>query len=71
MQPKLIIFEGYEYRYIVGLLHSLENHSEDLWIIFRGKQEVLCAKLEERLHGVYHRRSKTKCLRVWQNVRWN
>ena len=39
--------------YIVGLMHSLEKHSEDLKIIFRGKQEILCAKLEERLHGVY------------------
>ena len=45
--------------YIVGLLRSLEKHSEELQIIFRGKQEILCAKLEERLHGIYDGRAKT------------
>ena len=39
--------------YIAGLMSSLEKHSESLRIIFRGKQEILCAKLEERLHAVY------------------
>lgn len=39
--------------YITGLLYSLEKHSKDLRIIFRGKQEILCAKLEERLHVLY------------------
>ncbi len=39
--------------YIVGLLCSLEKQTEDLRIIFRGKQEVLCARLEERLHALY------------------
>ncbi|MBO5938773.1 MAG: TetR/AcrR family transcriptional regulator [Clostridia bacterium] len=40
--------------YIVGLLCSLEKQSEDLRIIFRGKQEILCARLEERLHALYN-----------------
>ena len=44
--------------YIVGLLYSLEKHSEDLRIIFRGKQDILCAKLEERLHAVYDSTAK-------------
>ena len=39
--------------YIAGLLCSLEKHSQDLRIIFCGKQEILCAKLEERLHALY------------------
>ena len=45
--------------YIVGLLHSLEKHSEDLKIIFRGKQEILCTKLEERLHKIYDATAKS------------
>ncbi len=44
--------------YIVGLLYSLEKHSEDLRLIFRGKQEILCARLEERLHAVYDSKAK-------------
>ena len=39
--------------YIIGLMFSLEKHSEDLRIVFRGKQEILSAKLEERLHALY------------------
>ncbi len=39
--------------YIIGLMHSLEKHFKDLKIIFRGKQDILCAKLEERLHCIY------------------
>ena len=45
--------------YIVGLFRSLEKHSEDLKIIFRGKQEILCAKLEERLHEIYDEKAKS------------
>jgi AcrR family transcriptional regulator len=50
--------------YIVGLIHSLEKHSEDLKIIFRGKQEILCAKLEERLHKIYDGRAKNEADRI-------
>lgn len=39
--------------YIAGLLGALDRESSDLKIIFRGKHDVLCAKLEERLHGFY------------------
>ena len=39
--------------FIVGLLCSLEKHSAELRIIFRGKQEILCTQLEERLHAIY------------------
>ena len=45
--------------YIKGLLYSLEKHSEDLRIIFRGKQEVLCVMLEERLHRIYDGSAKS------------
>lgn len=44
--------------YIAGLLISLEKHSEDLRVIFRGKQEILCAKLEDRLHALYDSSTK-------------
>ena len=44
--------------YIAGLLHSLEKHSDELRIVFRGKQEVLCARLEERLHALYDPKTK-------------
>jgi AcrR family transcriptional regulator len=39
--------------YIIGLLCSLEKQASDLRIIFRGKQDILCARLEERLHALY------------------
>lgn len=39
--------------YIVGLLRALEQQSNELKIIFRGKQEILCGKLEDRLHTLY------------------
>lgn len=39
--------------YIVGLLRALEKEAENLRIIFRGKQEALCAGLEDRLHKLY------------------
>ena len=35
--------------YIESLLRALERESDNLKRVFRGKQEVLCAKLEERL----------------------
>lgn len=39
--------------YIIGLLRALERESDELKIIFRGKHEVLCAKLEGKLHELY------------------
>lgn len=39
--------------YIIGLLRALERESEELKVIFRGKQEVLCDKLEGKLHELY------------------
>ena len=39
--------------YIIGLLRSLEKESSYLKIVFRGKQDVLCSKLYERLHRYY------------------
>ena len=39
--------------YIIGLLRALEKESDNLKIIFRGKQEILCVKLEERLYSLY------------------
>lgn len=39
--------------YVVGLFTALERQSSNLSRVFRGKQEVLCAKLEERLRAVH------------------
>ena len=39
--------------FIKKLLFALEAYSEDIRLVFRGKQEVLCAKLEERLCRMY------------------
>jgi hypothetical protein len=36
----------------------LERETATLKSVFRGKQEVLCAKLEERLYGIYETRVK-------------
>ena len=36
--------------YVIGLLQALERESDNLKTVFRGKQDVLCAKLEERLY---------------------
>lgn len=36
--------------YIVELFHALERESPNLRRVFRGKQDVLCVKLENRLH---------------------
>lgn len=40
--------------YVKGLLAALELHAEDIRLVFRGKHEVLCAKLEERLCSIYN-----------------
>ena len=39
--------------YISGLLKALERESSYLTVVFRGKQEVLCSKLEAKLHIFY------------------
>lgn len=39
--------------YIVGLFQSLEREATSLKSVFRGKNEILCAKLEERLYDIY------------------
>ena len=39
--------------YISGLLSALDRESSNLKVVFRGKQELLCAKLEERLRRFY------------------
>lgn len=38
---------------IKNILSALENEAETLKIVFRGKQDVLCMKLENRLHEMY------------------
>lgn len=40
--------------YISGLLGSLERHSSELRIVFRGNEDALCTKLESRLHDAYY-----------------
>lgn len=44
--------------YIIGLLRALEHEASYLKIVFRGKQDVLCSKLGERLHRYYDGRVK-------------
>lgn len=39
--------------YITHLFKTLEKESDNLRLIFRGKQDVLCNKLEARLHSAY------------------
>lgn len=51
------IFENPK-EFIHGLLFALERESSTLKVVFRGKQEVLCNKLEERLHSIYHEKIK-------------
>ena len=41
--------------YVTGLFHALERESAHLNRVFRGKQEVLCIKLEERLQSICSR----------------
>ena len=45
--------------YVVGLFAALERQSAHLNQVFRGKQEVLCAKLEERLRAAHHDQEHT------------
>lgn len=35
--------------YFTGLLQALERESANIKLVFRGKQEILCTKLEDRL----------------------
>ncbi len=46
------IFED-PHMYITGLLGALEREAPNLRVVFRGKQETLCEKLEERLYALY------------------
>ena len=39
--------------YIKGFFGALSRETDNLKLVFRGKQAVLCAKLEERLHNLY------------------
>ena len=52
LPEKNTIFENPK-AYISGMLQALERESSNLKVVFRGKQEVLCAKLETRLHNLY------------------
>ncbi len=50
--------------YIIGLLHALEREADHLKLVFRGKQEVLYSKLEERLHRYYDNLVKNEDERI-------
>ena len=39
--------------YIVGLMKAFENESNTIKIVFRGKFDIFCAKLESRLREFY------------------
>lgn len=39
---------------ILGLFRALEGEADYLKIVFRGKQDVLCSKLEERFRSIYN-----------------
>lgn len=45
--------------YIVELLRALESQSAELKAVFRGKQDILCAKLERKMHELYDDTAKT------------
>ena len=49
----------------IDLIGALGRETENLKRVFRGKQGVLCAKLEERLHDMY----SDKCESVEDGVR--
>lgn len=44
--------------YIVGLIESLGHEASSLRALFRGKPDLLCAKLEKRLFDIYETRVK-------------
>lgn len=50
--------------YVMGLLDVLECNSELLKSVFRGKRDVLCSKLEEKLHGLFKDKAKTEDDRI-------
>ncbi len=52
-----MIFED-PHMYITGLLGALEREAVNLRMVFRGKQESMCAKLEERLYALYREEVK-------------
>ena len=45
--------------YTAGLLHSLEREASNLKLVFRGKYDILSAKLEKKLYSCYGSRVKT------------
>ncbi len=45
--------------FALGLIRVLERDSAELRRIFRGKQDVLCVKLEEKLHALCGGNAKT------------
>ena len=51
-------------RYLTGLIGALERESEHLRVVFRGKQEILCAKLEARLRAFYDKTAQSEEDRV-------
>ena len=69
--------------YIQGLLNALGNESNNLKVVFRGKAEIMAAKLEERLHSFYDDKIKDNekrlglsfaiggCVRVVQDFIFN
>ena len=45
--------------YILSLLKAMEMNADSLRTVFRGKPEVLCLKLEERLHNFFADKAKS------------
>jgi AcrR family transcriptional regulator len=39
--------------YIIGLCNAIEHEYANLFVVFRGKQDVLCSRLEESLKKCY------------------
>lgn len=50
--------------YVMGLVDVLERNAELLKSVFRGKKDVLCAKLEEKLHGLFKDKAKSEDDRI-------
>ena len=46
--------------YVVDLLCALEKNADLLQKVFRGKTDVLCSRLEERLHDLFKDKAKNE-----------
>ena len=43
----------YPEQYVEGLTEAIERETNELEVVYRGRREILCAKLEEKLRKIY------------------